>query len=304
MTAHMRFSESVTTSAAPLEMPRFEVTKSFDQKMFLKHSREVIILGHIGNLQVRIAKDLREVEAAQELRHSIFFGNGTSRQSKSNVAMRDCDMFDDYCDHLIVLDTTLQGPSYRQIIGTYRLLREDEAAQCGGFYSQAEFNIAGFIKRFPSKRVLELGRSCVLPQYRSKRTVELLWQGIWACCRDWKIDVLFGCGSFEGCNPAAHALPLAFLHHHARAMGKFAVSAHQTRKIDMDLMPVEAIDRRVALNAMPPLIKGYLRVGALFGEGAVIDAEFGSTDVFVILPVERIAARYLNHFGVDASRFS
>ena len=304
MTAHMRFSESVTTSAAPLGMPPFEVTKSFDQKIFLKHSREANILGHIGNLQVRLAKDLREVEAAQRLRHSIFFGNETIAQPSSNNAMRDADEFDDHCDHLVVLDTALPGPTHRQIVGTYRLLRQDQAAQCGGFYSQAEFNLASFIKKFSSKRVLELGRSCVLAQYRSKRTVELLWQGIWACCRDWKIDVLFGCGSFEGCNPAAHALPLAFLHHHARAMGKFAVCAHQNRKINMDLMPVEAIDRRCALNAMPPLIKGYLRVGALFGEGAVIDEEFGSTDVFVVLPVERIADRYLNHFGVDASRFA
>ncbi len=287
MTAHMRFRESITTGMPPIGMPRFEATK---------------ILGRIGNLQVRIAQSAREVEAAQELRHRVFFCDGST--DGLETIGRDADQFDDYCDHLIVLDTAIQGPAHKQIVGTYRLLRQSQAQEAGGFYSQNEFNLAALLNRFPERRVLELGRSCVLPEYRTKRTVELLWQGIWACCRDWNIDVMCGCASFHGCNPASHALPLSFLHHHARAMGKWLVSAHPRHKIEMDLMPVEAVDFREAMNVMPPLIKGYLRVGALFGDGAVVDHEFGTTDVFVVLPVERITSRYVSHFGVDAARFA
>ena len=148
-----------------------------------------------------------------------------------------------------------------------------------------------------------LARSCVLPHYRSKRTVELLWQGIWAYCRAHKIDVMFGCASFPGIVPALHALPLSFLHHHAKAKGDWEVSALGDQAMSMDLMPVEAIDLKSALAAMPPLIKGYLRLGAKFGAGTVVDAEFGSTDVFVIVRTEEISGRYLNHYGVEAERF-
>jgi putative hemolysin len=143
----------------------------------------------------------------------------------------------------------------------------------------------------------------VLSQYRTKRTVELLWQGIWAYCRRWNIDLMCGCASFAGTVPALHALPLSFLHHHAKSDGIWSVKAHAERYVDMDMMPQEAVDLRAALNVMPPLIKGYLRLGAMFGEGAVIDHEFGTTDVFVILPVERISSRYIAHYGAEADRF-
>ncbi len=112
-----------------------------------------------------------------------------------------------------------------------------------------------------------------------------------------------GCASFAGTVPALHALPLSFLHHNAQATGEWAVTAHADRHVDMDMMPSEAVDLRAALNAMPPLIKGYLRLGAMFGNGAVVDHAFGTTDVFVILPVERISSRYIAHYGPEADRF-
>ena len=252
------------------------------------------LLGRIANLQVRLAANEYEIEAAQELRHRVFRAD-FSRDSSG----RDVDHFDAFCDHLIVLDTE----NGNDIVGTYRLLREEKAAKAGGFYSQSEFDIEALRARMPERRVLELGRSCVLPQYRTKRTVELLWQGIWAYCRAWNIDMMCGCASFPGTVAAAHALPLSFLHHHASATGEWNVHAHADIRVDMDMMPVEAVDMRSALAAMPPLIKGYLRVGASFGDGAVVDHEFGTTDVFVVLPVERISSRYVAHYGVDADRF-
>ena len=253
-----------------------------------------LLLGRIANLQVRLAASEAEVTAAQELRQSVFRAD-----SERNSSTRDEDHFDAFCDHLIVVDTE-RGNA---IVGTYRLLREEKAAKAGGFYSQTEFDMAALRARMPQRRILELGRSCVMPQYRSKRTVELLWQGIWAYCRAWNIDMMCGCASVPGTIAAAHALPLSFLHHHASAEGPWLVQAHQDIRVDMDMMPVEAVEMSAALAAMPPLIKGYLRVGASFGDGAVVDHEFGTTDVFVILPVERISSRYVSHFGTDADRF-
>ena len=252
------------------------------------------LLGRMANLQVRLAVNESEIEAAQELRHRVFRADADDHSGG-----RDADRFDAFCDHLIVFDTERAN----DIVGTYRLLREEKAAKAGGFYSQSEFDLEALRSRMPERRVLELGRSCVLPQYRTKRTVELLWQGIWAYCRAWNIDMMCGCASFPGTVAAAHALPLSFLHHHAGAVGEWTVHAHADIRVDMDMMPVEAVEMRAALAVMPPLIKGYLRVGASFGDGAVVDHEFGTTDVFVVLPVERISSRYVAHYGAEADRF-
>ena len=254
-------------------------------------------LGRIGTLAVRLASSADEIDAAQALRWRVF-------REGSDVSGRDADRFDAFCDHLIVIDTALAGSVASRIVGTYRLMRPENAVRAGGWYSQSEFDLESLIRRKPDMRILELGRSCVLPQYRTRRTVELLWQGIWAYCRKASIDIMCGCASFPGTVPAEHALALSFLRHHSSATAEWNVKAHKALRVNMDLMPVEAVDLRTALNAMPPLIKGYLRLGAMFGEGAVVDHDFGTTDVFVILPVERISERYVAHYGAQADRFA
>jgi putative hemolysin len=144
----------------------------------------------------------------------------------------------------------------------------------------------------------------VLPAYRSKRTIEVLWQGIWAYINHYEIGVMTGCASFHGTVPAQHAQALSYLAHHCRPDPQWDVRAVEERYHPMDLMPVEAISMRSAFNAMPPLIKGYLRVGAKIGDGCVIDHDFGTTDVFIILPVAAIVARYVNYLTTEAERFA
>lgn len=257
------------------------------------------LFGRLGSLNVRLARDADEIAAAQELRHAVFFGGGDSAPGA-----RDVDRFDAVCDHLLVFDQALPGSDRDRIVGTYRLLRQDRAMLANGFYTSGEFELDRLVARHPDRAFLELGRSCVLPAWRTKRTIELLWQGIWAYCRRHDIDVMTGCASFPGTIPAAHAQALSLLHQNFRATGEWSTAALPLRRASMDLVPAEAIDMRAALAAMPPLVKGYLRLGALFGDGCVIDHEFGSVDVLVILPVERIAGRYMAHFGVDAERFA
>jgi L-ornithine Nalpha-acyltransferase len=263
------------------------------------------VLGRIGTLETRLAVTPREIEAAQTIRYRVFVEEmGARLPPEAMLAGRDFDAFDDICDHLIVLDRSLDGDTPDQIVATYRLLRQEVAERHSGFYSASEFDIAPMIARHPGKRFMELGRSCVLAPYRTKRTVELLWQGNWAYALKHRLDVMFGCGSFPGAFPEFHALALSFLHHNTLAHGEWAVHAAPNRYRNMDLMPPEAVNPKRALMAMPPLIKGYLRLGAMVGEGAVVDHAFGTTDVLIVLPVESISTRYLNYYGADAQRFS
>lgn len=263
------------------------------------------VLGRIGNLETRLARNSSEVVAAQEVRFQVFYDElGAKRSYVHELEARDADRFDAVCDHLLVIDTAIEGPDHRRIIGTYRLLPGNCARDASGFYSEAEFDIAALLARHPDRNFLELGRSCVLPAYRSKRVVELLWQGIWAYCRERGIDVMTGCASFPGTVPAAHAMALSFLHHFCRAEPEWDTCALPTRYRAMDLMPAEAVDQRAALAAIPPLIKGYLRLGGRVGDGAVVDSDFGTTDVLIVLPLEAINARYIAHYGSDASRYA
>jgi putative hemolysin len=262
-------------------------------------------LGRLGPLEVRLAQDKREVKRAQKLRYKVFYKDGTAiADAATLLARRDKDAFDKICDHLMVIDhaakPSLSGK--QPVVGTYRLLKHETAIKHGGFYTESEFDLSGMIERHAGLRFLELGRSCVLPRYRNKRTVELLWQGIWSYVRQNRFDVMIGCASFEGTDPDRLALPLSFLHHHARAPEAWRARAHPSRYVEMNRMAKEAIDAKAALRALPPLIKGYLRLGAHIGDGAVIDHQFGTTDVLIVMPVAAIGARYIEHFSTDASR--
>lgn len=262
-------------------------------------------LGRMGPLEVRLANKRGDIKRAQRLRYNVFYKDGTAiADAPTMLARRDKDAFDKICDHILVLDhaakPTLSGK--QPVVGTYRLLRQDVAESHGGFYTDDEFDVSSLIECHSGLRFLELGRSCVLPPYRTKRTVELLWHGVWTYVRRHRMDVMIGCASFEGTDPNRLALPLSFLHHHARAPEQWRARAHDSRYVEMNRMSKDAIDAKAALRELPPLIKGYLRIGAYIGDGAVIDHQFGTTDVLVVMPVSAIASRYLDHFGVDASR--
>lgn len=262
-------------------------------------------LGRIGALETRLAGNLREIRAAQAVRYQVFAEEMGATMSPENARdRRDRDAFDEICDHLLVLDTNLEGEPEDQIVGTYRLLRGTVAAQNGGFYSASEFGVDELVARHRGKHFMELGRSCVLPAYRTRRTLELLWQGNWAYSLQHDVDVMFGCASFGGVRPEAHALALSFLHHHCRTTPEWSVSALPGLRHSMDLMPAEAVDARRALSAMPPLVKGYLRLGAMVGDGAFVDHSFRTTDVMIVLPIAKISDRYVNYYGADAGRFA
>jgi len=261
-------------------------------------------LGRIGSLEVRLAQTAAEVRQAQKLRYRVFYQEGSAIPNPGRLfARRDVDAYDAICDHLLVLDHSAgegQPGSRPAVVGTYRLLRQPLAEDYGGFYTAGEFDIGGLIARHPDLQFLELGRSCVLTPYRNKRTVELLWHGISAYVLQNRSDVLIGCASLDGTEPKQLALPLSFLHHYARAPEQWRASALPERYVEMNRMSKESIDRKAALRALPPLVKGYLRLGAYIGDGAVVDHEFGTTDVLIILPVSAIKQRYVEHFDLGS----
>ena len=261
-------------------------------------------LGRIGTLEVRLARTAAEVRQAQKLRYRVFYKEGSAVPNPARLfARRDIDGYDAICDHLLVVDhaardrTALNRPA---VVGTYRLLRQPLADEYGGFYTAGEFDISALVTRHSRFQFLELGRSCVLSPYRNKRTVELLWHGIHAYILQNHCDVMFGCASLDGTNPEQLALPLSFLHHYAAAPEQWRATALPERYVEMNRMSKETIDPKAALRVLPPLIKGYLRLGAYIGGGAVIDYEFGTTDVLIVLPVSAIRQRYFEHF--DPSR--
>jgi len=258
-------------------------------------------LVRMGSLEVKLARKAHEVRSAQRLRYNVFYKEMSAIPAAATLlARRDVDAFDTICDHLNVVDhdwsRLVFGFSRPRVVGTYRLLRQEIATGHGGFYSQSEFDIGTLVARHAKLRFLELGRSCVLPPYRNKRTVELLWHGISNYVTQHRLDVLIGCASLEGTNPDKLATQLSFLHHFARAPEQWRAQALSTRYVEMNRIPKDLLDAKAALRELPPLIKGYLRLGAYIGDGAVVDHQFGTTDVLIVLPMQNVTARYRDRF--------
>ena len=245
------------------------------------------LLARAGDLEVRLAVNPDEIAAAQALRYRVFFEEGGATPDEpSRLSRRDLCRFDEVCDHVLALD---EG----QVVGAYRLLRREAASF--GFYSAAEFDVGGLIARHPELRFMELGRSCVAEGYRAKRTLETLWRGVWAYALQHNIDVMFGCASLPGADPQRHAAALSALAACAAEPDWRVAPAPQALRV---IAPQRtSVDPRAALRELPPLIKGYLRLGARFAPEAVVDEAFGTTDVFVVLRVADIQARYLQHFA-------
>lgn len=244
-------------------------------------------------ISVRLTNGPREIEEAQRLRYRVFYEELAAAADREMAAARlDRDDFDKYTDHLIVTDD--QRPEDDQIVGTYRLLRQDVASKFNGFYTSTEFDITTLLSS--GSTILELGRSCVMPEYRTRPVLQLLWQGIADYMTNHKIDLLFGCASLHGTDIKNISTPLSYLHHFHLAPEHLRPRALKGRYINMDIIPKEDIDRKRAFAKLPPLIKGYLRIGAMIGDGAVIDEQFNTTDVCILMQTSMVSSRYRKHY--------
>jgi putative hemolysin len=295
----IQFGRRASPASPPAESTP-ALVNVLDQGPVARRPHRWPVLAVSGALEVRIAETEAEIEAAQRLRYRVFYEEMAAAPTpEMRTQRRDFDKYDPVCDHLLVIDRNMRDDEGRPVVvGTYRLLRGEVAALHGGFYTSSEFDLAPMLKvAAPGTRFLELGRSCVLKSHRARAsTMQLLWRGNHLYIERYGIEVMFGCASFPGIDPEAHALPLSYLHHFHRAPEGFRIRARPELYVEMNRMPKESIDIKAALRALPTLIKGYVRIGAFIGDGAVIDRQFGTTDVLIYFPVSRIDQRWRSKF--------
>lgn len=247
-----------------------------------------------GSQVIRLANSPDELDAAQALRYRVFYDEmGAKPDAEMQSARRDFDRFDTMCDHLLVVD---RDRAADPVVGTYRFIRREHARVAGSFYSASEYDISKLVN-FPGT-VLELGRSCVDAGYRNRATMQLLWRGVSEYVNAYGIDLMFGCASLPGTNPDELAVQLSYLYHYHLAPEALRATALPHRKVEMNLLPKDAIDAKRALASLPPLLKGYLRVGGFIGDGAVVDHQFNTTDVCIIVKTDLIAERYTRHYDI------
>jgi putative hemolysin len=249
-----------------------------------------------GQMEVRLATTPQEVEDIQALRYKVFYDEcGAIPGADARTLNRDFDPIDKYCDHLLVIDHN-KG----DIVGTYRFLRRNGARAYGAYYTASEFEIEKLLRI--EGEIMELGRSCVHKDYRSRSTMQLLWRGVGAYAEHHNVKALFGCASFQGTDIDDYRHALAYLYHNHLAPENIRTRALERLYQDMDLMPANQVDTKRAIRLLPPLIKGYIRLGGFIGEGAVIDEQFNTIDVCIIvqsdLMANRYAQRYRNVSGV------
>jgi putative hemolysin len=245
-----------------------------------------------GNLGVRLAQSAADLDAVQTLRYRVFYHEmGATPDAATQQSGRDSDRFDAIADHLMVIDHDLPEGG---VVGTYRLIRQEAAARLGQFYSADEYDLSA-LERFPGRK-LELGRSCVDAAYRSRAVMQLLWRGIAAYVFHHQIDLMFGCASLPGTDLDALAADLTYLHENHLAPPEIRPRALPSRYVDMRRLGKDSINTRRVLGELPPLIKGYLRLGGFVGDGAVIDAQFNTTDIAVVVQTDLVTEKYYKHY--------
>lgn len=243
---------------------------------------------------VRLAQSDSEIEAAQKLRYTVFYEEYKAEPTPEMlIQRRDFDAFDDIADHLIVL-TREPESGLEHIVGTYRLIRQEAAQAFGRFYSEDEYDVSPLVHSGLS--LLELGRSCVLAPYRTKPILNLLWQGIADYITQHRIDLLFGCASFPGTDIDSLAAQLSYLHHSHPTPGALCPKALPSRHVNMNIVPKESFNEKRVFASLPPLIKGYLRLGATIGDGAVVDRQFNTTDVCIVVQTNLLTERYRKYY--------
>ena len=260
------------------------------------------VLAVSGALEVRLAETEHEIEQAQRLRYAVFYEEMSAVPAPDMRELkRDFDKYDDVCDHLLVVDRDAHDEDGQPlVVGTYRLIRKKDADKVGGFYTSSEYDLTPMLAGLPADtKCLELGRSCILKSYRARPgTMQLLWKGLMAYVARFDIDLMFGCASLPGTDVAEMALPLSYLHHFCAMPENLRVRAQDDQFVEMNRIPADQIDEREGIRSLPPMLKGYVRAGCRIGDGAVVDQQFGTTDVFIYFPLSGIDARYKSRFGL------
>jgi putative hemolysin len=263
--------------------------------------RAVLMIAEEAHFQIRLAQSARDLRAAQRLRYEVFVQElGANGPLVDHAARLERDEFDPYFDHLLLIDPARSAEDLQDVVGVYRLLPSDRLAQSGRFYSETEYDLD--VLKATGRKLLELGRSCVHPDYRGGTAMFHLWNGLADYVLERGIEILFGVASFHGTDVAALAQPLSYLHHHHLAPPALRVRALEPHRQEMDLVPEAGLDRRRAMAGTPALIKAYLRLGGFVGDGAWIDHAFNTTDVCLVMDTEKMSAKHRDFYTRKKAR--
>lgn len=252
-------------------------------------------------LSLRLARDDRDIAAAQRLRYAVFVEElGGGGPLVDHAARLEKDAFDPVFDHLILVDSRRDAAALDDVVGVYRLLPGDRAADHGRFYSEDEYDLTAL--KTSGRRLLELGRSCVHPDYRGGAAMFLLWNALADYVLERGIEVMFGAASFHGTDVQALAQPLSYLHHNHLAPPALRVVARPPHAVPMDLIPPDQLDRKAAMAGTPALIKAYLRLGGFVGQGAWVDHAFNTVDVCLVMDTAAMSERHRSFYVRKAGR--
>ena len=246
----------------------------------------------VDNYVIKIAETKSELKKAQALRYSVFYKEKKAIPTISKKILRlDYDKVDKFADHLIVIDKNRKGIK-NKIVGTYRLIRGDIAAHCGGFYTSSEFDLSKILNSYENNKILELGRSCVHQDYRNGTIMNLLWKAIAEYVKLYDIKILLGCASFHGTDVMKYTNELSYLRKNFSLPDELSV-----KSLDSKIYPAYTEidsnnnDLRTFVK-LPPLIKGYLRVGGKVSHDCYVDYKFNTIDLCVIVNTNNIDEKY------------
>jgi putative hemolysin len=232
-------------------------------------------------LTFSLARGVAEVAEAQRIRYKVFAEEMGAKLPSANLGL-DIDRFDDFCDHLLVRD---HGND--KVVGTYRILPPEQARNAGGYYSETEFDLSRLMHL--RDRMMEVGRSCVHPDYRDGATITQLWSGLADYIGKNGHEYMIGCASISMADGGHYAASVYNKVHKLHgAPAEYRVFPHCR-------LPLESLNRELDV-IIPPLIKGYLRLGAYVAGEPAWDPDFNCADLFILMPVSRMNARYAKHF--------
>lgn len=233
-------------------------------------------------LAVSIAHSRQEVREAQRLRYKVFVEE-MGAHLKNSTDGHDCDLFDAHCEHLIVRDTATG-----QVVGTYRILGPASAHRIGGYYAEDEFDLTRL--NHLREQIVEIGRSCVHMNYRSGGTIALLWAGLFRYMQTRGYQYIIGCASVGMSDGGRNAVAIY------RRLAASSLSPVEYRTFPRCELPLDAYTDATVEAKLPPLIRGYLKVGAYVCSTPAWDPDFNTADLLMMLPMARIDPRYPRHF--------
>ncbi|WP_151719184.1 GNAT family N-acetyltransferase [Gemmobacter serpentinus] len=245
--------------------------------------------------ELRLARDPRDLMAAQRLRYRVFVEEmGSDGPLVDHAARLEGDAFDGLCDHMLLIDRNRDADSLDDVVAVYRLLPGARLAAGQRFYSESEYDLGAL--RATGRSLLELGRSCVHPDYRGGAAMMQMWNRLADYVLERGIELMFGTASFPGTDVAALAQPLSYLWHNHLAPTDLRAVALPAHRAEMAVLPEAALDRRAAMQATPALIKAYLRLGGCVGDGAWVDHDFNTTDVLLVMDTAQMSSRHRDYY--------